>query len=541
MASLDDRIRSLFPEVSRLRDLSGSPCLSLGVLHEGQITHTAHFGQVDVNKPFPPDDDTIYHVASLTKVLTAAAVASLVDEGLLEWNLPIRHYLPELEQRQDDLGQKCTLIDLLSNRSGIAMANALWGQKHGEFLLSKSQIVQTACHIEAVKPFRSSFVYSQWNYALVTAIIEKVTNETFGTYIRRKIFVPLGMSRSTFMRPAGDNVATPYSIDDYINPVRVKHLNMTDHTGFAGGYAMRTTIKDLLVLYQALLHAHAHAHELRQDVQSTDGSPFRDVKAIFSPYIGVGTAGIDSIAYCLGLYRTRLPNNLATSSVNNLLVGPRRMPRIGGNSIGLEVFHHTGNVPGYFASAFLIPSTMSAIVVLTNSLSFIDPTDLVGQLLVTQILSEQPPYDLLKLCDLAQSTSIAAYKALNLQLQKYKTEKPPDLPLIAYEGEYFNKASTFIITISQVEKGLRMTMQHKPLTSYHLIPYDGNTFYWPANRNAEIEQSMWPIPSAGYHKIVFGTNERHGIDRLTWKHDPLASPEVFGKRKGTSTLSLGKL
>ncbi|KAL8851434.1 MAG: hypothetical protein Q9221_003613 [Calogaya cf. arnoldii] len=541
MASLEDSIRSLYPEISKLRELSGSPGLSLGVLHEGKITHTAHFGQKDINNPIPPDDNTIYHVASLTKVLTAAAVASLVDEGLLEWNLPIIHYLPEFEQRRDDLGQKCTLIDLLSNRSGIAMANALWGQKHGEFLLSKSQVVQTACHIEAVKPFRSSFVYSQWNYALATAIVERVTNETFGTYVRRKFLVPLGMSRTNFMRPdeKEDNVATPYAIDDDMNPVRVRNLNMTDDTGFAGGYAMRTTINDLLTLYQSLLHAYAHQSD--NNVQSTEGSPFKNVKAIFSPYIGVGTSTIDNTAYCLGLYRTRLPNNLSISSINNLLLGPQRLPRIGINSTGLEIFHHTGNVPGYFASAFLIPSTKSAVVMLTNSLSFVDPTNLVAQVVLSQILNEQPPQNLFKLCDLARSASMASYKALNVQLGKHKTDKPPEYPLVAYEGEYINEAGTFVIAIPQMEKGLIMKMQHMPLTSYELLPYDGNTFYWLANRNAEIAQSMCPIPSTGYHKIVFGTDQKHGIDRLIWKHDPYARPEVFGKRRVTGTLELGKL
>ncbi|KAL8835073.1 MAG: hypothetical protein Q9176_007141 [Flavoplaca citrina] len=368
MASHDNKIRSLYPQISRLRELSGSPCLSLGILHRGSITHTTHFGQVDIDKLRPPDDNTIYHVASLTKVVAAAAVASLVDDGVLEWDLPVRHYLPEFEHRQDDLGREHTLIDLLSNRSGIAMANVLWGQKRGEFLLDKGKIVQTACHIEAVKPFRSSFVYSQWKYALVTAIIERVTNETFGTYV--------GMTRTTFMRPVGDNIATPHDIDDDMKPVRVRHLNMTDDTGFAGGHAARTTVKNLLILYQSLLFT--LAHESRYEGRPTNDTPFRNVKPIFSPLIGVGKVTMDDVAHCLGLYRTRLPNSLSTSSVNSLLLGPNQMPRIGLNSTGLEIFHHAGNVPGYFSSAFLIPSTMTAVVILTNALSFVDPTDLVG-------------------------------------------------------------------------------------------------------------------------------------------------------------------
>lgn len=193
MAALADSIQSLHLVISKVLEASGSPGLSLGVLHHGKIIHTAHFGRRDLNKPHLPDDNTIYHVASLTKLIAAGAVSSLVNEGVLDWNLPVRHYLQDFAQREDELGQKCTLIDLLSNRSGIAMANALWGQKCGEFLLPKNEIVHTACHLEAAKPFRSSFFYSQWNYALVSEIVERVTGQTFGTYVKDKILQPLSM------------------------------------------------------------------------------------------------------------------------------------------------------------------------------------------------------------------------------------------------------------------------------------------------------------------------------------------------------------
>lgn len=78
---------------------SGSPGLSLGVLHHGEGLHTAHFGRRDLNKSDSPDDNTIYKVASLIKLVASDAVANLVHEGILDWNLPIQHYLPEFAKR----------------------------------------------------------------------------------------------------------------------------------------------------------------------------------------------------------------------------------------------------------------------------------------------------------------------------------------------------------------------------------------------------------------------------------------------------------
>lgn len=538
MASLADRMQSLRPAISDILESSGSPGLSLGVLHHGQIVHTAHFGRRKIDEPHAPNDDTIYHVASLTKLIAAGAVASLVHDGVLDWHLPVQHYLPDF-QRGDELGQKCTLIDLLSHRSGIAMADAFWGQQLGEFLMPKSEIVHTACHLEAVKPFRSSFFYSQWNYALVTEIVERVTGQSFGRYVQEKIFQPLNMQRTSFMREEGENTALPYVVDDDRTPHRIPSLNMTDETGFAGAMAGRSTIKDLLSLYRSLLVA--FKDQCEHDTHSTEGSPFVQVRRILSPYSEVGSHQIDEVAYCLGLYRSRLPNNLGVASINNLILGPRRMPHVGTGSPGLEVYHHTGNVPGFFASAFLIPSTESAVVVLTNSFPFMDPTDFIAQLFVSHLLGEEAPRNQLELCKLGQARLRASYAALASQLEQGKTSQPPPFRLEAYEGDYFNAAGNFVLSIVRRGEGLLMRVQHKPLTQYPLLPYGGNTFYWPADRNAEIKLCIWPVFSPGRHKVTFGASGKDTVDRLTWQHDSLAKAEVFYKRYVSGQLRRGKL
>ena len=115
MAELIEQPKALEPTFAGLLAISCAPGLSLGVLHHGKIIHTAHFGRQHYLSPTPPNDDTIYRVASLTKVLTSSAVALLVEEGILDWDVPIRKYLPVFSQRTDELGHKTTLRDLLSH------------------------------------------------------------------------------------------------------------------------------------------------------------------------------------------------------------------------------------------------------------------------------------------------------------------------------------------------------------------------------------------------------------------------------------------
>ena len=104
MAELVKQLKALEPNFAELLPISCAPGLSLGVLYQGKIIHTAHFGRQDSLDPTPPNDDTIYRAVSLTKALTSSAVALLVEEGVLDWDVLIREYLPIFSRRTDEMG-----------------------------------------------------------------------------------------------------------------------------------------------------------------------------------------------------------------------------------------------------------------------------------------------------------------------------------------------------------------------------------------------------------------------------------------------------
>ena len=199
----------------------GSPGLSLGVLRQGNIAHTAHFGRRDCSDPVPPNDDTVYRVASLTKVLTSSTVALLVDKGILSWDTLIREYFPTFGQRSDELGQKATLKDLLANLIGLAVADFLWGQRYGEFLLPRSELVRTTIFLEAVKPFRKKFFYTRWNYGLVTEVVEAVTGKMLGSYIKEKTLDPMEMRRPRWEKQRAKKLQLAMPSARMVVPVRL--------------------------------------------------------------------------------------------------------------------------------------------------------------------------------------------------------------------------------------------------------------------------------------------------------------------------------
>jgi CubicO group peptidase (beta-lactamase class C family) len=114
------------PELYKILRSSGSPGLFIGAFHHGHIIHTQHFGLRDSTRSETPDDDSIYCISSLSKLLAVCAISALVHDGLLDWDLPIHHYLPGLQCRKDAIGTQATLRDLASNQTGLPAGNMYW-------------------------------------------------------------------------------------------------------------------------------------------------------------------------------------------------------------------------------------------------------------------------------------------------------------------------------------------------------------------------------------------------------------------------------
>ena len=535
MDELVERIQALHPTISKLLAISASPGLSLGVLHHGTVIHTAHFGRRHAHDDAPPNDDTIYCIGSLVKLLTAGVVASLVQAGKLAWDTPIREYLPEWRTRTDEIGEKTNLRDLLSNRTGIAVSHALFGQQAAEFILPRSETIRAATSRAAVAPFREQFIYSQWNYSLITDLVEAVTAKSFGAYAQEMFLARLHMHRTTFddypLREFGDNVSSAHAIRNDGTSKVILPPGVHDGTGFAASVGCKGSLNDLLRMYKSFLGT--HTHQKQNGLDSTPGSPWTHTRTILEPHVKVGKSDIDRVAYCLGLYRVKLPGNLSVASLNQQLLGPAKIPvpEFGAANPGLDVYHHTAAVPGFHGSAFLIPSTESAVVVLTNSLPLIDPTDFAAQLVLSALLGE-PPHEeeLLGLAEIARPFQMLGYERLTAHLAKKMTGTPPSHPLSEYEGEYYNSLGNMAFVITESGEGLKWKIKGYPKTEYDLLPYDGDTFYWKADREDELcNKGMWPFLFPEAHKVYFKAAGDGEVDQLSWHHDPLGKPEVFRK------------
>ena len=102
------------------------PGCAAAAVQDGQVVLAAGWGQRDLDTKLPVTADTLFAIGSTTKAFTAATVGALVDDGLLEWERPLRDYVPEIQLHDLVVSDRLTVVDLLSHRSGLPRHEMAW-------------------------------------------------------------------------------------------------------------------------------------------------------------------------------------------------------------------------------------------------------------------------------------------------------------------------------------------------------------------------------------------------------------------------------
>lgn len=171
------------------------PGMAVGIVQNGKLVWSKGYGKLDLAKPEPVTPNSIFFCASLSKAFTAAAIGLLVDDGKLDWNAPVRNYMPEFNTPNPYVTTNMTVTDLLCHRSG-------WITFDGDLLwygtdLSQEEILRRHANEPFTTSFRTDFGYSNLMYIAAAQLIERVSGQTWDQFITARILLPLGMSRTT--------------------------------------------------------------------------------------------------------------------------------------------------------------------------------------------------------------------------------------------------------------------------------------------------------------------------------------------------------
>ncbi len=292
------------------------------------------YGKADAEWDVPMPADAMFEIGSITKQFTAAAVLQLRDEGKLSLDDDITKWLPDFDTR----GNKVTLRRLLDHTSGIVGLTEM--PEFGTLVTNTRFPRDSAYALIRRRPFQfptgEAQVYNNSAFWLLGLVIEKASGMTYEDYVEKKMFEPLGMTRSMYCK-SSENIprrAHGYGIRDGV----VLRAPTNVHTWpFAAG-SLCSTAGDMVKWLQALhggkvLSPRSYA-EMIAPSRLNDGTPLR-----YGMGIGVGK-----------------------------------------DIRGLSFIGHGGSIAGFSGEATWYPDAKMAVVVLMNTTGNLDPGAIGGEL-----------------------------------------------------------------------------------------------------------------------------------------------------------------
>ncbi len=229
------------PLVRRLMARDQIPGLAVGVVERGHLVFARGFGYRDVDKRLPVTPDTLFPLGSCSKAFTATAIALLADEGRIALDAPVRTYLPDFSLEDPVASATLTTRDLLTHRSGLPRHDLFWYQAP----FSRDELYHRLRFLEPSGPPRAQWRYNSLMFVVAGRIVEQVSGESWESFVRARILLPLEMRRTLLsaeaMETDSDHAAAYALRDGSVQEIpMLKHLSAIAPAG-----AVHTSLNDL--------------------------------------------------------------------------------------------------------------------------------------------------------------------------------------------------------------------------------------------------------------------------------------------------------
>ncbi|MBT8449098.1 MAG: beta-lactamase family protein, partial [Gammaproteobacteria bacterium] len=169
------------------------PGVAVGVVKDGAIIHMKGYGIADIESGENVDEFTIFKIASNTKAFTATALATLVEQGKMEWTDKVNQHLPDFKMYDQYASQEFNIIDLLTHRSGLGLGSGdlmLWPEPTK---FTREQLVKNLRYLKPAYGFREKYAHDNTLYIVAGEVAASIAGTTWEEYIEQSIFKPLGM------------------------------------------------------------------------------------------------------------------------------------------------------------------------------------------------------------------------------------------------------------------------------------------------------------------------------------------------------------
>ena len=454
------------------------PGCTVAVVVGDDVVLSKGYGFRDVEKKLPMTPETQMPIASMTKQFTVAALGTLVRQGKLDWDKPVREYLPDFRLNNEYATANATTRDLVTHRIGLPRHDSVW---YGSDL-SREQIFHRLQYFPFSKDLRVKFQYNNLMYMTSGYLAGQLAKSSWEELVKSALFTPLGMKRSNFTvaaMHAEPNHSEAYDLNTKREVVKVEHepLDMMGPTG-----SINSSVDEMARYARMMLAGGLFEGKrvlLEADVQAMMQPNMPGSRSLFNDVFGFQSYGM------------------------GLFVQTYR---------GIEIAHHGGNLKGASAMIVMMPSKRIGVVVLTNR-SGTRLRDALPYEIIDRLLGLESAGLLARNRELEEKNFAAEDAAKSAGVSDRKPDTKPAHALQDYAADYEHPG------YGRIRVGFEK--DHLTLGYYKFITplehWHYEVFQAPANRQNDLELT----------RVEFHTDLSGDIASLTIPIEPAVDPISF--------------
>ena len=171
------------------------PGIALAIIVEDEVVLAKGYGFKDLENKVPITTDTLLAIGSASKAFTVFALGTLVDEGKLDWDKPLRNYIPWFRLYDSFASERLTPRDTVTHRSGLPRHDLLW---YNNTAVSREDLVRRLAYLKPSADLREVWQYNNLMFLTAGYLVEVLTGKTWEDSVRAQVLNPLGMKRTNF-------------------------------------------------------------------------------------------------------------------------------------------------------------------------------------------------------------------------------------------------------------------------------------------------------------------------------------------------------
>ncbi len=451
------------------------PGAAVAVVAGDRVVFAGGYGLRDTEHKLPVTADTLFAIGSCTKAFTATTLAILADEGRLDWDRPVRSYLPEFRLADPLASERMTARDLLCHRSGLPRHDTVWYSSR----FSREELLERLRHLEPSRDFRQSYQYQNLMFMTAGYLAGRLAGMSWESFTRERILKPLGMTRTNFSvndmqrtldhalpyaNRKGEIVRIPFHNLDPIAPAGSINSSVNDMARWIRLNLNRGAFGDRRLVSEAIF-SQLHMPQM------VNSQPLRYDELLYASY-GLG--------WGINAYRGRL------------------------------MVSHGGSIDGFQAQVSLLPREGLGLVVLTNLAENPLPT-IITYALWDRLLGFEPADWSGRIKEERAKAEEEREKKKAEEAKNRRLDTQPSHPLDDYAGTFAHPGYGQIV-VEKSGQGLKSRLNDIPFTLTH--------YHYDIFRLENEERS-------GEYFISFQTGFRGEIESLAVPLEPSAKPIVF--------------